>query len=100
MKSTNSKKKRITKTKIDEYYTKEEIKRLDEIHEKTDHKYDDDEVYPLIQKYKKNYDAIIKELKERNETYGWKYVGKGNYIVSIYIFYRRKINSGKTRRKK
>ena len=27
-----------------EYYTKEEIERLDKIHEKTGHKFDDDEV--------------------------------------------------------
>ena len=31
-----------------EYYTKEEIKRLDKIHEKTSNKFDDDEVYQLM----------------------------------------------------
>ena len=62
-----------------EYYTKEEIKRLDKIHEKTGNKFDDDEVYQLMQKYKNDDDAIIEELQERREIYQWEYIGKSNY---------------------
>ena len=62
-----------------EYYTKEEIKRLDKIHEKTSNKFDDDEVYQLMQKYKNDDDAIIKELQEKREIYKWEYIGKSNY---------------------
>ena len=82
MSSYNSKKKTWKKNKGKndmEYYTKEEIKRLDKIHEKTGNKFDDDEVYQLMQKYKNDDDAIIKELQERREIYQWEYIGKSNY---------------------
>ena len=82
MSSYNSKKKTLEKNKGKndmEYYTKEEIKRLDKIHEKTGNKFDDDEVYQLMQKYKNDNDAIIKELQERREIYQWEYIGKSNY---------------------
>jgi hypothetical protein len=81
MKSKNSKKTTTTKTqqkKEEEYFTKEEEKRIDKIHEKTGHKFDDDEVYELMQKYKNNDEAVINELNERGETHEWEDIGKGN----------------------
>lgn len=99
MKSTNSKSKNSVKAKV-EYYTKEEIKRLDKIHAKTNFKFDDDEVYQLMQKYKNDDNAIIKNLQERRENFQWEYIGKSNYIFLIYLFYRRKSNKKKARKKK
>ena len=99
MESTNSKKKDSAKTE-EEYYTKEEIKRLDKIHEKTNYKFDDDEVYQLMQKYKNDDDAIIKDLQERRQNFQREYIGKSNYKFLIYLFNRRKSNKRKVRRKK
>ena len=82
MESTNSKKKDSANTKI-EYYTKEEIERLDKIHAKTNNKFDDDEVYQLMKKYKNDDNAIIKDLQERGEIFQWKYIGKSKYIFLI-----------------
>ena len=99
MKSTNSKSKNSVKAKV-EYYTKEEIKRLNKIHTKTNYKFDDDEVYQLMQKYKNDDDSIIKDLQERRENFQWEYIGKSNYKFLIYLFNRRKSNKRKVRRKK
>ena len=82
MSTYNSKKKTWKKNKEKndiEYYTKDEIKRLDKIHEKTGHKFDDDEIYQLMQKYKNDDNAIIKDLQERREIYQWEYIGKSKY---------------------
>ena len=69
-------------TKEDEY-TKEECKKLDEFHDKTEHKFTDDEVYELMLKYKNDDNAILNELNEqlkerkRGEEFEWREVGKG-----------------------
>ena len=94
MESTSSKKKDSAKAEV-EYYTKEEIKRLDKIHTKTNYKFDDDEVYQLMQKYKNDDDSIIKDLQERRENFQWEYIGKSNYKFLIYLFNRRKSNAKK-----
>ena len=65
-------------------YTKEEIKRLDEFHAQTEDKFDDDEIYELMLKYKDNDEEILRELQEqlkerkRGEEYEWREVGKSN----------------------
>ena len=67
-----------------EYYTKEEIKKLDSLHEQTEHKFTYDEIYELMLKHKNNDEEILKELQEqlkerkRGEEYEWREVGKSN----------------------
>ena len=80
-KTTKSKKttaKPKAKDESDEYFTREEIKRLDKFHDQTEHLFDDTEVYELMQKYKNNDEAVINELNERGETHEWEDIGKGN----------------------
>ena len=68
----------------EEYYTPEEIKRLDKFHEETEHFFEDDEIYDLMEKYKNDDDAILNELKEqlkqrkRGTEFEWNEVGKSN----------------------
>lgn len=92
MKKGNKSKKAATKPKPketkeanDDYYTEEEMKILDKFHAKTNHKFEDDEIYELMQKYKNNEEAILNELKEelkerekRGEEFEWRDVGKSN----------------------
>jgi flagellar basal body-associated protein FliL len=65
-------------------YTEEEVKRLDEFHAQTENKFDDDEIYELMLKYKDNDEEILRELQEqlkerkRGEEYEWREVGKSN----------------------
>ena len=89
MNKTTKSKKTTTKPKetkeTDEYYTKEEIKRLDKFQALTENKFDDTEIYDLMIKYKNDDDAILKELKEQlNEKMRgegeWQDIGKRNYI--------------------
>ena len=67
-----------------EYYTQEEIEKLDSFHEQTEKKFTDDEIYELMLKYKDNDEEILKELLEqlkerkRGEEYEWREVGKSN----------------------
>ena len=67
-----------------EYYTKEEIEKLDSLHKQTENKFTDDEIYELMLKYKNNDEEILKELQEqlkerkRGEEYEWREVGKSN----------------------
>ena len=64
--------------------TPEEVKRLDEFHAQTENKFDDDEIYELMLKYKDNDEEILRELQEqlkerkRGEEYEWREVGKSN----------------------
>ena len=63
-KTTKSKKttaKPKTKEENDEYFTEEEIKRLDKLHDKTEHLFDDTEIYDLMQKYGDNDEAILND---------------------------------------
>ncbi len=84
MKKSTKSKKTTTKTqeKKDDYYTKEEEERLDYFHEQTGHKFQDEEVYNLMVKYKNNDEAILNELNEQLESKKgegeWVDVGKGN----------------------
>ena len=75
------------KENTDEYYTEEEEKRIDKIHEQTGKKFLDEEVYDPMKKYKNDDEAIINELKERGENYQWESVGKSNYIFYNIILY-------------
>ena len=79
-KKTTAKPKETKET--DEYYTKEEVKRLDKFQSLTENKFDDAEIYELMLKYKNDDDAILKELKDRlNEMRGegeWQDIGKRN----------------------
>ena len=71
-----------TKEADNNYYTKEEIKLLDKFHEKTENKFEDEEIYELMLKYKNDDDAILNELKEqlkerkRGEEFDWQTIGK------------------------
>ncbi len=75
----------------DYYYTKEEEKRIDEFHKKTENKFTDEEIYELMLKYKDNDEEILNELKEqlkerkRGEEYEWQTIGKSKIIFN-YIF--------------
>lgn len=79
-----AKEKQKPKQAVDDYYTKEEIKRLDKFHDETEHKFEDDEIYELMLKYKDDDDAILNELKEqlkerkKGEEYQWQSIGKSN----------------------
>lgn len=95
MKSGKSKKtttKPKAKEENDEFFTEEEVKRLDKFHDETEHLFDDTEVYDLMQKYGYDDEAILNELKEqakerkRGDSYEWKDVGKRNYIFYFIIF--------------
>ena len=76
--------KKEEKQEDNDVYTKEEIKRLDHFHEQTEHKFEDDEVYELMLKYKDDDEAILNELKDqlkerkRGQEYDWQAVGKSN----------------------
>jgi hypothetical protein len=96
MNKTTKSKKTTTKPKetkeTDEYYTKEEVKRLDKFQALTENKFDDTEIYDLMIKYKNDDDAILKELKEQlNEKMRgegeWQDIGKRNYIFYNIILY-------------
>ena len=96
MNKTTKSKKTTTKPKetkeTDEYYTKEEAKRLDKFQALTENKFDDTEIYDLMIKYKNDDDAILKELKEQlNEKMRgegeWQDIGKRNYIFYNIILY-------------
>jgi len=83
----------IKKGPSDEFYTKEEIKKLDEFHEQTEHKFEDDEIYELMLKYKGDDEAILNDLKEqleerkRGEQFNWQAVGKSNKNILINYLY-------------
>ena len=68
----------------DTFYSKEEIELLDYFHDETNHKFEDEEVYDLMEKYKNDKELILQELNEllkqrkRGGDYDWQEVGKGN----------------------
>ena len=70
--------------KTDQFYTKEEIELLDYFHDETKHKFEDEEVYELMEKYKNDKELVLNELNEllkqrkRGGDYDWQEVGKGN----------------------
>ena len=84
----------IKKTPDDEY-TKEEIEKLDYFHDQTEHRFDDDEVYDLMLKYKDDDEAILNELneqlkeKKRGAEFDWQAIGKSNLkYIFILFFYK------------
>ena len=100
MKKGQTSKKTNTKTKEtednEEYYTREEEERIDKFKAETGKKFDDDEIYALMLKYKDDDDAILNDLKEqlkernRGEEFEWKEIGKGNYIFLFnFRFFNR-----------
>lgn len=98
MKKTTKKTTKVTKPKekddtSDMYYTKEEIKELDKYHEKTEHKFEDEEIYEIMQKYKGEEVKITEELekmladRKRGGDTEWNVVGKSNsknFLLFIY----------------
>ena len=80
-----------TKKTDNNYYTEEEIKLLDKFHAQTEKKFEDDEIYELMLKYKNDEEAILNDLKEqlkerkRGEEYEWQTIGKSKIIFN-YIF--------------
>ena len=66
---------------------------LDNFNAKINYKFEDDEIYELMQKYKDNEEAILNELNEelkerekRGDEYEWHDVGKSNYNYIFNIF--------------
>ena len=55
---------------------------MDYFHDQTEHRFDDDEVYDLMLKYKDDDEAILNELneqlkeKKRGAEFDWQAVGK------------------------
>ncbi len=77
---------------------------LDNFNAKINYKFEDDEIYELMQKYKDNEEAILNELNEelkerekRGDEYEWHDVGKSNYNYIFNIFL---IIDGKVEKKK
>ena len=68
----------------EEYYTDEEIKRLDKFQAQTEHFFTDEEIYELMEKFKNDDEAILNELndqlkqRKRGGEYEWNEVGKSN----------------------
>ena len=92
MKKSTKSKKTTTKTqekKDNDYYTAEEVQRLDHFHEETGNKFQDEEIYDLMIKYKDDDEAILNELKEKlKDKKGegeWHDIGKRNYIFYYII---------------
>ena len=97
-------KKPVIKTKPKEakktdnnYYTEEEIKLLDKFHAQTEKKFEDDEIYELMLKYKNDEEAILSDLKEqlkerkRGEEFNWQTIGKSKILFNyLYFNYRGK----------
>ena len=71
MKKGNKKKTQTKATKPkeqesnDNFYTKEEMERLDKFHAETNERFTDEEVYELMEKYKNDDEAILNELKDQ-----------------------------------
>ena len=68
----------------DSYYTPEEIVLLDKFHDFSGHKFDDNDIYEVMLKFKNNEDLIKNELKEmlkvfkKGDEYTWTEIGKSN----------------------
>lgn len=67
----------------DDFYTKEEIKELDKYHEFTGHKFEDEEIYEIMGKYKNDEKLVLEELnnilndREKRGESDWGEVKKG-----------------------
>ncbi len=68
------------------YYTPEEIILLDKLHEFSEHKFDDDDLYNVMIKFNNDEELIKNEIKEmlkelkRGAEFTWTEIGKSNYI--------------------
>ena len=83
-KETKPVKEKKDEKKTDDYYTKEEIKLLDYFHKETENKFEDEEIYELMEKYSNDKALILEELgnllkeRKRGDDFDWQEVGKGN----------------------
>lgn len=74
-----------------EYYTKEEMDLLDRLHEFTQYKFDDGEIYDVVVKYNFDEELIKIELLEmlkvlsKGDEFNWTEIGKSKYIY--FLFY-------------
>ena len=81
----NEKEKKIEESDSEEsYYTPEEIILLDKLHEFSEHKFEDDDIYEIMIKYnndeelnKNEIKEMLKELK-RGAEFSWTEIGKSN----------------------
>ena len=68
----------------DSYYTPEEIVLLDKFHDFSGHKFDDNDIYEVMLKFKNDEELIKNELKEmlkvfkKGDEYTWTEIGKSN----------------------
>ncbi len=81
----NEKDKKIEESDSEEsYYTPEEIILLDKLHEFSEHKFEDDDIYEIMIKYNNDEELIKNEIKEmlkelkRGAEFSWTEIGKSN----------------------
>jgi hypothetical protein len=81
----NEKEKKIEESDSEEsYYTPEEIILLDKLHEFSEHKFEDDDIYEIMIKYNNDEELIKNEIKEmlkelkRGAEFSWTEIGKSN----------------------
>ena len=81
----NEKEKKIEESDSEEsYYTPEEIILLDKLHEFSEHKFEDDDIYEIMIKYNNDEELIKSEIKEmlkelkRGAEFSWTEIGKSN----------------------
>ena len=69
-----------------EFFTEEEIALLDKYHDFSDHKFEDDEIYDLMQKFNNDEELIKNEIKEmlkvlnKGDEFNWTEIGKSKNI--------------------
>ena len=85
MPKENEKEKKIEESDSEEsYYTPEEIILLDKLHEFSEHKFEDDDIYEIMIKYNNDEELIKNEIKEmlkelkRGAEFSWTEIGKSN----------------------
>ena len=65
-----------------DFYTKEEVELLDKFHEFSNHKFIDEEIYEIMQKFNNDEELIKNELKERlkdflkGDEFDWVEIGE------------------------
>ena len=79
----NQKDKKVQKIEEEfEYYTPEEIALLDRLHEFSNKKFEDDEIYEMMQKFNNDEEMIKEELKQRlkdflkGDKFDWVEIGE------------------------
>ena len=79
----NPKDKKVQKEEEEyDYYTPEEIELLDRLHEFSNKKFEDDEIYEMMQKFNNDEEMIKEELKERlkdflkGDEFDWVEIGE------------------------